>query len=213
MTMSLLLCIAMQALSVAAHPLSTQEPTIVTKLAVSTGTPFEMPTPTLTASAPLQARQWEWTPSAPVWTPVVQPPTPAATILPPPTPIWVPTPTPSYTWAETHNDDKNTLAHGIIAAIVIGLFLGVGFVGCLIFTMYRQCCGGRVRNQGTKCRARDVEAGGDGQGLRTGDVAMQEVDDLTSAEHHPPMVAREVLGRTGDGRRGAGLDPVHYKRG
>jgi hypothetical protein len=89
----------------------------------------------------------------------------------------------------------------------------VGFVGCLIFAIYRQCCGGRVRNQGTKRRARDVEAGGDGQGLRTGDVAMQEVDDLTSAEHHPPMVAREVLGRTGDGRRGAGLDPVHYKRG
>jgi hypothetical protein len=80
---------------------------------------------------------------------------PVETILVTPTPTWLPSPTPSYTWEETHNDDKNTLTHEIIAAIVVGSFVGIPILGVIFFCIYRKCCGNKVKNQG---RPEDIEA-------------------------------------------------------
>lgn len=136
---------------------STVEPSIVRIQVTSTITVTpNQAVPTLEA---LQRRQWEWTPSAPAWTPSA----PAWTESAPAwtRPAWVPTPSPlastpptiattiplsaspSYTYEETHRDNKkDTLAHGIIAAVIFGLLCLVGFVGCAI----TWCCRwGRAR--------------------------------------------------------------------
>lgn len=156
----LMIPLALHFASVAALPAYSLEPSIVTKVAISTGMPFEMPTAT---SAPaLAVRQWDWAPSAPAsapaWTPAPQPswaPAPVETMLVTPTPTWLPSPTPSYSWEETHNDDKNTLTHEIIAAIVVGSFVGIPILGVIFFCIYRKCRGNKVKNQG---RPGDIEA-------------------------------------------------------
>lgn len=167
---------------VSAGPIvSTVEPSIVIKLVVSTGLPFDMVAPT-PASA-LMARQWEWqpsvpawsapvpawtpqapawTPQAPVWTPVAQPswvPTPVQTVPVMPTQTWAPapspSPSPSYTYEETHNDNKNTKTHEYIAATVGGLFGAFGLFGIVMWVYYR-CRSSRVKNEGV---VRDIEVG------------------------------------------------------
>ncbi|KAF2034202.1 hypothetical protein EK21DRAFT_85643 [Setomelanomma holmii] len=216
-----IMALAFQASSIAAHPMSTLEPTSVTQLAVATGEPFEMSV--ATPSPVVMARQWEWTPLAPAWTPAPPAWTPSAPAWTPaptqptavvPTQVWQPSPSPSYIWGETHNDDKNTLEHGIIAAIIIGAFVSIGFVGCIAVTIYRKCCGGRVKNKGKgKATARDVEAG-----ELTAPIDMREMQSVASAENYPPTQSREFLGPISENGRRVASPPmptshVHYTRG
>ncbi|KAH7071826.1 hypothetical protein BKA63DRAFT_554745 [Paraphoma chrysanthemicola] len=184
----------MYAIGFRAAPVAGTKPSNVNEVAVSTDLPFDMSG--TDPAATLVVRQWD-PPSTPAWTPVALP--------------WTPAPTPSYTWNETHNDDKNTLAHGIIAAIVIGLFLGVGFVGCIIFSIYRKCCGRRLKIHGRKGKARDMETGS----LTTANIEMRESDSITSAENNRLTQSREFLGLVSENGRRVASPPqqpamVHY---
>jgi hypothetical protein len=162
-----LLCLFMQAVSVVALPLSAGiEPPVVTKVAISTGTPFIMasniPTPALLV------RQWDtpaasiWTPNAPAWTPAAPAWTPATQSSWAPSPIATivvtapPTPTPSYTWAETHDDSKNTNISKIIGFSIGGGILGIAFLFAIYGTIRYKCCAQRRKK---KCSREDVEAG------------------------------------------------------
>ncbi|KAH7084109.1 hypothetical protein FB567DRAFT_550141 [Paraphoma chrysanthemicola] len=188
----------MYAIGLRAAPVAGAEPSKITEIAVSTGLPFDISV--ADRAATLVARQWE-PPITPAWTPV-------------PTPVWTPAPTPSYTWEETHNDDKNTLAHGIIAAIVIGLFLGVGFVGCIFVSIYRKCCGRRLKVHDRKGKARDIESGS----LTTANIEMLETDSITSAENNRPTQSCELLSLASEDGLRVARPPqqptmVHYSRG
>jgi hypothetical protein len=162
-----LLCLFMQAVSITAFPLSAGiEPSVVTKAAISTGTPFLMvsniPTPALLA------RQWDtpaapiWTPNAPAWTPAAPAWTPATQSSWAPSPIATvvvaapPTPTPSYTWAETHDDSKNTNISKIIGFSIGGGILGIAILFAIYGTIRYKCCAGRTKNKESRGH---VEAG------------------------------------------------------
>ena len=159
--------------------LSITEPTKVTKMAASiiTGT----------ASASnndkhLQARQWEWTPSAPAWTepawtePAWTQPAwsdPANTPVPT-APAWTPSPsypyveatvpasTPTYSYDETHRPDPNDAkTNGIIAGCVIGALIGISILIWIVTTV-RQYFHRRTHSASQKERT-DVEADADVQ--------------------------------------------------
>jgi len=129
------------------------EPTKVTVMAASIFTG--------TASASnndkdLQARQWEWTPSAPAWTEPAwtepawtQPAWSDPAIAPVPTvPTWTPSPsypyveatvpasTPTYSYDETHRPDPNDAkTNGIIAGCVIGALIGIPILIWVVTTV------------------------------------------------------------------------------
>ncbi|KAF1913096.1 hypothetical protein BDU57DRAFT_597526 [Ampelomyces quisqualis] len=200
-----------------ALPAPSLEPSIVTKVAISTGTRFGRTTPK--APGAIVHRQWDWAPSAPpsapavpAWTAVPQPswtPSPVATAIITPTPTWSPSPTPSYSWEETHNDDKNTLTHEIIAAIVVGSFVGIPILGCIFFCIYRKFRGNNVKNQG---RAGDIEAA-----KMTSRPGSNGTSDVASLEGSAVEMRR--FGADGVGQRGITVDriehgePMHFSRG
>ncbi|KAH3911913.1 hypothetical protein HBI56_137490 [Parastagonospora nodorum] len=151
------LSLVLFASSALALPLSVPEPSIVTKMAISIGVPFDMETSKSSPAAHIVARSAEWavpSPAAPAWTadPSVWTPSPPAWTDAPqqtwaaiPIPSWAPTqasptptPNPSYTWAETHDDSKTTLTNGIICGIVFGGFFALVILVFAIFTTYHR---------------------------------------------------------------------------
>jgi hypothetical protein len=182
-----LLCLVLQAISVVAHPLSALKPSIVTKVAISSGPPFTMASQTPPTN--IVARQWNtpaapiwtpaapaWTPEAPAWSPVPQQswaPTPAATVVV----TSPPTPSPSYTWAETHDDSKNTNISKIIGLSVGGGLLGVAFLYAIYGTIRYKCCTRRNKTKGSR---EDVESG------KLAAVEGQENGYRSSVDSQPP---------------------------
>ena len=159
--------------------LSITEPTKVTKMAASiiTGTAFAS-----NGNKDLQARQWEWIPSAPAWTESAwtepawtQPAWSDTAIVPVPTvPPWTPSPsypyveatvpasTPTYSYDETHRPAPNDAkTNGIIAGCVIGALIGISIL-IWIGTTVRQCFHRRTHSASQKERT-DVEADADVQ--------------------------------------------------
>jgi heme/copper-type cytochrome/quinol oxidase subunit 2 len=110
-----IVALALQATPAIARPALPLEPSIVTKVAISSGKPFEMAIPTSFALTPnVMAREWEWTASAPVVSPVASLWAPSPQISWAPSsvlqetwvesisnPVWTPAPTPHATSAQT----------------------------------------------------------------------------------------------------------------
>ncbi|KAL6704935.1 hypothetical protein ACN47E_007480 [Coniothyrium glycines] len=140
---------------------SSREPSIVRVLMTSTVT---VSADQSAQTVNLQRRQWDWTPSTPVWTepaPVWTAPASSWAEQPWSQPAWtpavpqpqtvvtaLPSASPTYTYNETHRPNKKeTLTHAIIAAIVIGVFVSAGFVGCAITYCVRKCNTTRPKKQ------------------------------------------------------------------
>jgi hypothetical protein len=199
------LCSFLHTIAVAAHPASAAEPGVVTAILACSDAPFDMAIPSTPPS--LVAREWEWTPSAPIWTPSASAPiwTPSASAWTPDFPqsrvtplvetIFVtqtlttstPFPTPTYTYAETHDDSKNTLTHEMIAGIILGIFVVVPILGCCFTAVYRKC-GGACKKKEEDADAKDVETG-DVQLSQRGGQSVEEEDRqrLITPPAPPPM--------------------------
>jgi hypothetical protein len=133
------------------HPYpSTSEPTKVTVMAKPT---VAIPTPISTIAANLQARQWEWSPSAlawsePVWTqPAWSAPAVVSASM---EPVWAPSMSYSYTevsthaptstssWIETHRPNASATKTGWITGLcVLAGIIGLGLIWYLC-TMFRK---------------------------------------------------------------------------
>lgn len=156
---TIILSLALFTSSTLVLPLSTLEPDVITKMAISTRVPFDMTASTLTANILARADDWAvpspaaptwtadpplWSPSPPAWSDTPQQPW-AASLIPSATSI--PKPSPSYTWAETHDDSKTTLTNSIIFGIVFGGFFALGVLTFIIFTTYHRAIKPWYRNR------------------------------------------------------------------
>lgn len=154
---TILLLFGTLATAVTGHPVGVLEPPIITRLAISSGMPYKMATPSLSHN--VKARSYDWATATPAWTFPIQSWAPNAVqtvvVTATPTHAYMATSTPLYTYEETHNDSKNTRIHEIIAGLVIGGVFGIAIIWCLIGTLVSRCRRGRFRNQGTQ---EDIEA-------------------------------------------------------
>jgi hypothetical protein len=144
----------MSASAVSAAPVppsaSTSEPTKVTVMMAYISTIVSLGP---SVDTDLKARQWEWTPSAPVWTEPAwtQPAWSDPTIAPVSTaPVWtsslsysytevtVPISTSTYSYHETHRPVSNGAKVGWITAMCIGVGLvGIPIIACICIYIRR----------------------------------------------------------------------------
>ncbi|KAJ4364724.1 hypothetical protein N0V83_009321 [Neocucurbitaria cava] len=149
---------------------SAPEPSTVHILVTSTITVFPSQTaPPLNSSN--MAQQWTWPQAAPanlhkeeVDTEDLNTHLQTPTVTAMPTHYTLP---PSVSQGSNPNDRSNprqTLSHEVIAACVIGLFAGIGFVGLAVTFFCRTCCATRdvIKSGKAKKSARcsDIEMGG-----------------------------------------------------
>ena len=139
MLSTLVINAAMHTILVAAAPVLIAEPSIVTKVAVSTGMPFGMPLATV--SPVLQARQAQSSSASPI----VATPLPSAPMAPssPYQPMR----------EETHTQNVQTSKIiGIVLAGLVALALVLALTGTLFFRLHRN----RVKNKGPAANAMEM---------------------------------------------------------
>jgi hypothetical protein len=154
---------ALLLLTATAHPPATTTTEIDIK--IPTEYPFPQATPFWVPPPPtLLGRNWEWA-SIPAW---YSPAPPAPTSAPP--------------YYHKESEHKATLTHEIIAAIIVGIFIGFPVLGVVCVWGYRRCWVNRRRKRGDVERGRRLTR--DGERKRV----FVDGDYVTRLTERPDMV-------------------------